>query len=158
MARNKRVELYDALQGRHAPKKRVVGKRRGGIQQPMAVGVRGGGGGGGGGAGSAAAAADRPSPVDPAALSPSDMALATKMEAYTRILLDTLHDPSSFDASICPDAEQRRVYIEVSLKGYADLVANLYEEQQLVFGPFGGDPPPPDIDVNTLMRRFRRPS
>ena len=160
MAWNTRVAIYDAVKGQNVLTKRTAAKRRGGIQQSMAVNARGFVGGGSSSlAGSPAVAADAPSgnefpPVDPAALSPSDMALATKMEAYTRILLDALHNPSSFDSSICSDAEQRRVYIEVSLEGYADMLANLYKEQQLVNGHLAGEPPPNEIDISMLMRRF----
>ena len=92
--------------------------------------------------------------TDVAMISPSETALATKMHAYIRILLHALDEPMTFDDSICPDAARRRVYIETSLEGYADLLFDVYCEQELTPGALAGEPPEFDIDINNLMRRF----
>ena len=84
-------------------------------------------------------------------ISPSEEALATKMHAYVRILLNAISDPDSFDSTMCPNAAQRRVYIETSLEAYAELLYDVYCEQELTPGALAGDPPEFDININALM-------
>jgi hypothetical protein len=91
---------------------------------------------------------------DAATLSPSDMALATKMEAYMRILLNALNDPSSFDDRCCRNADQRRGYIRVSLESFSDQLFVYYCERKDEPGYFEGDPPEMDISIDSLMKRF----
>ena len=82
------------------------------------------------------------------------MALATKMEAYMRILLSALNDPSSLDEKCCSNAEQRRGYIRVSLESFADILYQYYSERKEEPGYFEGPPPDMDISIDALMRRF----
>jgi len=91
---------------------------------------------------------------DAATVSPSDMALATKMEAYMRILLSALNDPSTLDEKCCRNPEQRRGYIRVSLESFADILYQYYSDRKENSGYFEGPPPEMDISIDALMRRF----
>ena len=96
---------------------------------------------------------------DAASLSPSDMALATKMEAYMRILLRAVNDPSSFDDKCCPNSDQRRAYILVSLESFSSALYDYYcdSDNRNANGAsryFEGEQPEMDISIDALMRRF----
>ena len=92
--------------------------------------------------------------VNFAAIPPSETALATKMHAYVRILLNALTHPESFDDTVCAGAEQKRAYIRKSLEGYAELLYDIYCEQEVTPGLLAGEPPELDLDIESLMRRF----
>jgi len=92
---------------------------------------------------------------DAATLSPSDMALATKMEAYMRILLAAVNDPSSFDDKCCKNSDQRRGYIKASLEQFSDQLYIYYVEcGESEPGYFEGEPPEMEISIDALMRKF----
>jgi hypothetical protein len=95
---------------------------------------------------------------DAAALSPSDMALSTKMEAYMRILLCAVNDPSSFDDHCCPNSDQRRGYILVSLESFSDTLFEYYKDcgarTEDAGEYFEGEPPEMEISIDALMKRF----
>jgi len=92
---------------------------------------------------------------DAATLSPSDMALATKMEAYMRILLAAVNDPSSFDDKCCKNSDQRRGYIKASLEQFSDQLYIYYVEcGDSEPGYFEGEPPEMEMSIDALMRKF----
>ena len=75
-----------------------------------------------------------------------------------RILLCAVSDPSSFDDKCCPNSDQRRGYIQISLESFSDVLYNYYSSESraedVVPGYFEGEPPEMDISIDALMKRF----